>query len=140
MGIVIAILSVLLLGAVAFIFWLVRVLKNTFSITESLVDLAQTKTGRKPQAYNDKYYPATVIAQVIFDAGYEGKVVDWSRYEDNKIVGFFIMTTDKAEDYYGKDFIEVLEEEDLEELLKPVIIRNAQVYEYKEGDWMWKSA
>lgn len=140
MGIVIAILAVLLLGAAAFIFWLLGVLKNTFSITEDLVEVVQLKNGHKPQAYNDKYYPATVIAQVIFNAEYEGKVVDWSRYEDNKIVGFFMMTTDKPEDYYGKEFIEILEEEDLKELLKPVIIHNAQVYEYREGEWMWKSA
>lgn len=140
MGIVIAILAVLLLGAAAFIFWLLGVLKNTFSITENLIDMAQGKAPRAMrEAYDGKYYPATVIAQVKFDQPHEGKVVDWSLYEDKKIVGFIMLTTDKIEDYYGKEFIEMLDEEDLEELLKPVIIRNAQVYAVREDDWLWKS-
>lgn len=140
MGIIIAILAVLLLGAAAFIFWLLGVLKNTFHITENLVDMVQGKSPRAmKQAYDGKYYPATVIAQVKFDQPSEGKVVDWSLYEEKKIIGFFMLTTDKPEDYYGKEFIENLEEEELEELLKPVIIKNALVYAVREDDWFWKS-
>lgn len=140
MGIVIAILAVLLLGATAFIFWLLRVLKNTFHVTENLVDLLQGKSPRAmKEAYDGKYYPATVIAQVKFGQPSEGKIVDWSLYETKKIIGFFMLTTDKPEDYYGKEFIENLEEEDLEELLKPVIIKNALVYAVREDDWFWKS-
>lgn len=140
MGIVIAILAVLLLGAAAFIFWLLGVLKNTFHITENLVDMVQGKSPRAmKQAYDGKYYPATVIAQVKFDQPSEGKIVDWSLYEKKKIIGFFMLTTDKPEDYYGKEFIENLEEEELEELLKPVIIKNALVYAVREDDWFWKS-
>ena len=141
MGIVIAILAVLLLGAAAFIFWLLGVLKNTFHVTENLVDLLQGKSPRAmKQAYDGKYYPATVIAQVKFGQPSEGKIVDWSLYEEKKIIGFFMLTTDKPEDYYGKEFIENLEEEELEELLKPVIIKNALVYAVREDDWFWKSA
>lgn len=140
MGIVIAILAVLLLGAAAFIFWLLGVLKNTFHITENLVDMVQGKSPRAmKEAYDGKYYPATVIAQVKFGQPSEGKVVDWSLYEEKKIIGFFMLTTDKPEDYYGKEFIENLEEEELEELLKPVIIKNALVYAVREDDWFWKS-
>lgn len=140
MGIVIAILAVLLLGAAAFIFWLLGVLKNTFHITENLVDMVQGKSPRAmKEAYDGKYYPATVIAQVKFGQPSEGKIVDWSLYEEKKIIGFFMLTTDKPEDYYGKEFIENLEEEELEELLKPVIIKNALVYAVREDDWFWKS-
>lgn len=140
MGIVIAILAVLLLGAAAFIFWLLGVLKNTFHITENLVDMVQGKSPRAmKEAYDGKYYPATVIAQVKFGQPSEGKVVDWSLYEEKKMIGFFMLTTDKPEDYYGKEFIENLEEEELEELLKPVIIKNALVYAVREDDWFWKS-
>lgn len=140
MGIVIAILAVLLLGAAAFIFWLLGVLKNTFHVTENLVDLLQGKSPRAmKEAYDGKYYPATVIAQVKFGQPSEGKIVDWSLYETKKIIGFFMLTTDKPEDYYGKEFIENLEEEELEELLKPVIIKNALVYAVREDDWFWKS-
>ena len=141
MAVVIVILAVLLLGAAAFIFWLLKVLKNTFSITENLIDMAQGKSPRAmKEAYDGKYYPATVIAQVKFDQPHEGKVVDWSLYEEKKIVGFIMMTTDKVEDYYGKEFIEMLEEEDFEELTSPVIIKNALVYAVREDDWFWKSA
>ena len=141
MAVVIVILAVLLLGAAAFIFWLLKVLKNTFSITENLIDMAQGKPPRAmKEAYDGKYYPATVIAQVKFDQPHEGKVVDWSLYEEKKIVGFIMMTTDKVEDYYGKEFIEMLDEEDLEELTSPVIIKNALVYAVREDDWFWKSA
>ena len=141
MTVVIIILAVLLLGAAAFIFWLLKVLKNTFSITENLIDMAQGKSPRAmKEAYDGKYYPATVIAQVKFDQPQEGKIVDWSLYEEKKIVGFIIMTTDKVEDYYGKEFIDMLDEEDLEELTSPVIIKNALVYAVMEDDWFWKSA
>lgn len=141
MAVVIVILAVLLLGAAAFIFWLLKVLKNTFRITENLIDMAQGKSPRAmKEAYDGKYYPATVIAQVKFDQPHEGKVVDWSLYEEKKIVGFIMMTTDKVEDYYGKEFIEMLDEEDLEELTSPVIIKNALVYAVREDDWFWKSA
>ena len=141
MAVVIVILAVLLLGAAAFIFWLLKVLKNTFSITENLIDMAQGKSPRAmKEAYDGKYYPATVIAQVKFDQPHEGKIVDWSLYEEKKIVGFIMMTTDKVEDYYGKEFIEMLDEEDLEELTSPVIIKNALVYAVREDDWFWKSA
>ena len=141
MAVVIVILAVLLLGAAAFIFWLLKVLKNTFSITENLIDMAQGKSPRAmKEAYDGKYYPATVIAQVKFDQPHEGKVVDWSLFEEKKIVGFIMMTTDKVEDYYGKEFIEMLDEEDLEELTSPVIIKNALVYAVREDDWFWKSA
>ena len=140
MGIVIAILAVLLLGAAAFIFWLLGVLKNTFHITENLVDMVQGKSPRAmKEAYDGKYYPATVIAQVKFGQPSEGKIIDWSLYEEKKMIGFFMLTTDKPEDYYGKEFIENLEEEELEELLKPVIIKNALVYAVREDDWFWKS-
>lgn len=140
MAVVIVILAVLLLGAAAFIFWLLKVLKNTFSITENLIDMAQGKSPRAmKEAYDGKYYPATIIAQVKFDQPHEGKVVDWSLYEEKKIVGFIMMTTDKVEDYYGKEFIEMLDEEDLEELTSPVIIKNALVYAVREDDWFWKS-
>jgi hypothetical protein len=141
MAVVIVILAVLLLGAAAFIFWLLKVLKNTFSITENLIDMAQGKSPRAmKEAYDGKYYPATVIAQVKFDQPHEGKIVDWSLYEEKKIVGFIMMTTDKVEDYYGKEFIEMLDEEDLEELTSPVIIKNALVYAVREDDWFWKLA
>lgn len=102
--------------------------------------MVENKPVRKlKKAYNDKYYPATVIAQVRFNSPSDGKIVDFSRYESHKLVGYTIYTTDKMEDYYGKDFLEELDEEDIEELQKPVVIKNVLVYEIAEGEWVWKS-
>ena len=69
------------------------------------------------------------------------KVVDFSMYDKYKLVGMTIYTTDTLEDYYG-DVITELEEldEDLvEELTKPVLLKNKMVFEIEEGNWTWKS-
>ena len=91
MIIAIIVLSILLVGATAFIFWLLKVLKNTFEIIESSLDMAAGKTPQKFRtAYDEKYYPATVITQVKFGCDSEMMVTDFSMYEDKKIVGFII--------------------------------------------------
>lgn len=141
MIVAIIVLSILLAAATAFIFWLLQVLKNTLDTTDGLVQLLEGKTPRQLKtAYNDKYYPAAVIAKIVFNAPSEGKIVDFSMYEKYKIVGFTILTTESAETYYGKDFIAELDEEMKEEIYKPVLIKKALVYEVAEGNWLWKSA
>lgn len=145
MEIVICILAVLLASAIAFIFWMFKVLKNTFDIAENLADMAQGKTPRKmKEAYDGKYYPATVIAQIKFNQPHEGKIIDWSLYESKKIVGFTILTTDTMSDVYGEEITEILETGDLPdelvaELQKPLVVKNALVYAIQEDDWLWKS-
>ena len=135
--VIIIIMGVLLAVETALIFWLFWVLKNTFSMTDGLMDMIEGKMpSNLKKAYNDKYYPAIVIAKVIFDCKDEGKIVDFSMYEKYKIVGFTIMTTDSMEKFYG---VAAQDEEMLEEINKPVIIKNALVYEVSEGVWMWKS-
>lgn len=138
---IIVCLVLLLAAAVAFIFWLFKVLKNTFTIAEGYAEMLQGRTPRRmKQAYDGKYYPANVIAQVKFNSPSEGKIVDWSMYEKYKIVGFTVLTTDRPQDYYGDEFIDSLDEETMKELLKPVLIKNALVYAPFEGEWTWKSA
>ena len=139
-GIIIALIMLLVVAA-AIIFCLLKVLKNTFGMVEGLSDLVNGKMPRSiRKAYNDKYYPATVIAKVLFDCAQEGKIADFSLYEKYKIVGITIMTKNSMSDYYGVEFLEELDEETLEDLTKPVIIKNTLVYEVTEGDWLWKSA
>ena len=97
MVIAIIILSVLLAGAVAFIFWLLQVLKNTYEIIENAMDMALGKTPRKyKEAYDGKYYPATVISRIQFNCDSEMMVTDFSMYEDKKIVGFSICRKETA--------------------------------------------
>ena len=102
MIVAIVILSVLLLGAVAFIFWLLQVLKNTFEVVEQAMDMAQGKTPKQfKTAYDGKYYPATVISQVKFNCDKEMIITDFSMYEDKKIVGFTVCTTETIQEYIG---------------------------------------
>jgi hypothetical protein len=144
MIIVVIILGVLLAVAAAIIFCLYRVLKNTFSMTEELLNIVEGK--QLPQslhkAYNGVYYPATIIAKINFDAKWEGQVTDFSMYDKYKIVGLTIMTKESAAQYYGMDIVSELEEigeEALAALNEPVIMKNKLVFEISEGVWAWKS-
>lgn len=140
MIIAIIILSVLLVGAVAFIFWLLQVLKNTYEIIENAMDMALGKTPRNyKKAYDGKYYPATVITQVKFNCDNEMIITDFSMYEDKKIVGFTICTTETMREYLGAQG-EDIPDEILEETIgKPSIFKNVIVYAPMEGMWIWKS-
>ena len=140
MIIAIVILSVLLTGSIAFIFWLLGVLKNTFEIIDSSLDMAAGKTPKKFRtAHDGKYYPATVISQVKFGCDSEMMVTDFSMYEDKKIVGFTICTKETMREYIGAQG-EDIPDEILEETLgKPTIFKNVIVYAPWEGMWTWKS-
>ena len=140
MIIAIIVLSTLLLGAIAFIFWLLKVLKNTYEITENAMDMALGKTPRKyKEAYDGKYYPATVISRVQFNCDSEMMITDFSMYEEKKIVGFTICTKETAREYLELDD-EEMPDEVIEELSgKPAIFKNVVVYAPMEGMWTWKS-
>lgn len=144
MIIAIIILATLLAAAAVIIFCLGKVLKNTFDMTTGLMDLIENKQPRTlRKAYNDKYYPATIIAQVKFNSEWEGTVTDFSMYETHKIVGITVMTKESVNDYYGEEVIAALEEigdEAVEALHEPMIMKNKLVYEVAEGVWAWKSA
>lgn len=141
MIVAIVILSFLLVGAVAFIFWLLQVLKNTFEVIEQAMDMAQGKTPAKfKAAYDGKYYPATVISQVKFNCDKEMIVTDFSMYEDKKIVGFTVCTKETIQEYIGAA-ADDLDDEILEEAFgSPTIFKNVVVYSPMEGMWTWKSA
>lgn len=145
MIVAIIILSFLLASALVFIFWLLGVLKNTFEIVESTLDMAAGKTPRRmKEAYDGKYYPATVISQIQFGCDSETVITDFSMYEDKKIVGFILQTKETALEYIGGTIGEVEEEEVIEELTKtlgePTVFKNVLVYAPVEGMWTWKSA
>ena len=137
----IIILAILLAAATAFIFWLLKVLKNTLNITE---------TYSLTTAYDGKYYPAHVILQAQYGSPYNGRIVDWSMYDSHKIVGFTILMTEKFEEFYSEKEIakmlnipvEEISEEILEivknEILKPKMIKNVLVYAVEEDEWIWK--
>ncbi len=137
-------LSVLLTSALVFIFWLLGVLKNTFDIVESTLDMAAGKTPRRmKEAYDGKYYPATVISQIQFGCDSETIITDFSMYEDKKIVGFILQTKETALEYIGGTIASIEEEEVIEELTKtlgePTVFKNVLVYAPVEGMWTWKS-
>jgi hypothetical protein len=137
MVIAIIILSILLVGALAFIFWLLQVLKNTYEIVENVMDMTLDKMPcNYKKAYDGKYYPATVISQIKFNCDSEMVITDFSMYEDKKIVGFTIYTKESMQEYMGDD----IPDEVLEEVIgTPAIFKNVIVYAPVEGMWTWKS-
>ena len=135
----IVILSILLLAAAAIIFCISKALKNTLEILEGFIDLSENRTPRKlKEPYDGKYYPATVIARMEFDAPAEMTITDFSLYDDKRLVGFTIYTTKSAKMYYG-DALDELTEDELALLEKPTIFKNVLVYAPMEGFWTWKS-
>ena len=143
MIIAIIILSVLLAGTVAFIFWLLQVLKNTYEIVENAMDMAIGKTPRNyKKAYDGKYYPATVISKMVFGAPADMTLADFSMYDKHKVVGFTIYTTDRLEECYMPEGTEDWDEETKEELrqslLVPTLHKDCIVYSPREGCWRWK--
>ena len=131
----IIILSILLIGSIAFIFWLFKVLKNTCKIINFSLDVA---AGKPPEAYDGKYYLATVISQVKFGCDSEMVITDFSMYEDKKIVGFTICTKETMREYIGVQGNDISDEILEETLGKPIIIKKAIVYALWEGMWTWK--
>ena len=140
MIVAIVILSVLLVGAVAFIFWLLQVLKNTYEIVEQAMDMAQGKTPQKYKtAYDGKYYPATVISQVKFNCDEEMLITDFSMYEEKKIVGFTVCTKETIREYIGAAADDLPDDLLEETFATPTIFKNVVVYAPMEGMWTWKS-
>lgn len=142
MIIVLIILGVLLAVAAAIIFCLWQVLKNTYLNTYLAENALEYKTLSLKKAYNDVYYPAHVLAKIEFGSPQEMKVVDFSMYDKYKLVGLTVYTTDTLEDYYGDIITELegLDEDLLDELTKPALLKNKVVFEISEGNWTWKSA
>ena len=141
MTIVLIILGVLLAVAAAIIFYLWQVLKNTYLNTYLAENTVERKSFSVKKAYNGVYYPAHVLAKLEFGSPQEIKVVDFSMYEKYKIVGITIYTTETLEEYYGDVINELseIDEELLDELIKPVLLKNKVVFEISEGNWTWKS-
>lgn len=140
MIVAIIILSILFTGSVAFIFWLLGVLKNTFKIIDSSLDMAMGKTPKQFRAaYDGKYYPAIVISQVKFKCDSDMIITDFSMYEDKKIIGFTICTTETMREYVGAQGDGIPDEILEESLGKPSVFKNVIVYAPWEGMWTWKS-
>lgn len=132
----IIILSVLLIGSIAFIFWLFKVLKNTCEIINFSLN---TLMGEMPEAYDGKYYPATVISQIKFGCESEMVITDFSEYKSKGIVGFILYVRESMREYIGA-LGDDIPDEILEMTLgKPTAFKNAIVYAPVEGMWIWKS-
>lgn len=159
MVVALVIVSVLLVLAVAYIFCLRWMLKNTLDMVEALLNQESRDTSK---AYNDKYYEATVVANIVYDQSSPGKIVDLSQYEDKKIAYFTILSTDSFEEFFTtEELIEAAQEQIPEEitdederaaiieqylpiarkhLAAPIVIKDALIYEVWEGEWTWKSS
>lgn len=146
---IIIFLSVVAVAAIGFIFWLLKVLKNTLNITENVINMAQdTSTRNKEKAYDGKYYPGTVISRLEFGAAEECIITDFSAYDTHKVVCFTLRLKESIRDYAATildkvdDMFEDMNMTD-EELMKivgqPSIFKDVVVYAPLEGVWTWKS-
>lgn len=129
---IIVLLSVILIISIIInlIFW--QVIKNMLKIVKNS---AENFVGGL--AYDDQYYPATVISQIKFNSDSEAVITDFSLYEDKGIVGFTIYTTANIKDYFQ---LQENENEILYEKLfsKPAIFKNAVVFALDKNLWTWK--
>ena len=146
---IIIFLSIVAVAAIGFIFWLLKVLKNTLNITENVINMAQgTSTRNKEKAYDGKYYPGTVISRLEFGAAEECIITDFSAYDTHKVVCFTLRLKESIRDYAATildkvdDMFEDMNITD-EELMKivgqPSIFKDVIVYAPLEGVWTWKS-
>ena len=146
---IIIFLSVVAVAAIGFIFWLLKVLKNTLNITENVINMAQgTSIRNKEKAYDGKYYPGTVISRLEFGAAEECIITDFSAYDTHKVVCFTLRLKESIRDYAATildkvdDMFEDMNMTD-EELMKivgqPSIFKDVVVYAPLEGVWTWKS-
>ena len=133
------------LSGAAIIFYKSQVSKNTCS---------NTKTGspqfKRYHAYDGKYYPATVIANIITDAPYEARISNWSKYESHNIVFFTLYTKEHAADYFDVDYIlkeagitdpsaedrQLAAEAIAKTCRKYKIYKDAIVYAVEENNWL----
>ena len=141
MIVVLIILGILLAVAAAIIFCLWQVLKNTYLNIYLAENTMEHKLKSVKKAYNGIYYPANIVAKIEFGSPHEMKIVDFSLYDKYKLVGITIYTKETLEEYYG-DIIHELQEIDeelVDELKKPALLKNKVVFEIEEGNWTWKS-
>lgn len=142
----VVLLLALLCATMAFIFYQSKVLKNIQNIIYEIVDktekLVAIRSMNSEVAYDGKYYPATVISKMVFDAPADMTLADFSMYDKYKVVGFTIYTIDKLEECYMPEGTEDWDEETKEELrqslLVPALHKNCIVYSPREGCWRWK--
>lgn len=130
----IIIVSILLIGSIAYIFWLFKVLKNTCEIINFSLN-----TGKAPEAHDGKYYPATVISQIKFGCESEMIITDFSMYDDKGIVGFIFYIKESMRDYIGVQGADIPDEVLEQALDRPTVFKNVIVYAPVEGMWVWKS-
>lgn len=141
MVIAIIILSILVACGGLFIFLLLKVLKRSFLMIGNYQDLQAGKVPRSiEKAYNDVYYPATVVTQVAFGAPCDATIADFSLYDQYGIVGIQLEVPETVREYYGKGEYTDLTDEELNSIFckNPVVFKDAVVYEYAEGMWTWK--
>ena len=119
MKILLIVLLILCVASAAIIFFLSRVLKNTYKELIKMV-IEDELNFDLDSAYDGKYYPCTLFLDVTRGSPHE-RIYDFSLYESHNVIG-----------------VKLVIDEDDEELYGTKIIPRAIVYQAMEGCWMWK--
>lgn len=137
-------LGLMLLGSGLFIFYLMQVLKNTYKASKNVIEMSEGLDRlNKGESYDGKYYPGTVISNILFGQNTDGMMTDFSAYETNKIIRVIILCKETVEEHIENNsrFEEVSDlpiDMVAAQLNKPTVYENVIVYSPMEGFWTWK--
>lgn len=116
---------------------LLRLAEDTVMLNEEMLSFNRDlKNAREGKAYDGKYYPCVLLLGVKYNADMSGTIMDFSQYDDKKIIGMTVMNKDKP----PKDVEEYLSDLDEEDDTVNILIKNALVFQRLEGVWDWKEA
>ncbi len=137
-------LGLMLLGSGLFIFYLLQVLKNTYKASKNVIEMSEGLDRlNKGESYDGKYYPGTVISNILFGQNTDGMMTDFSAYETNKIIRVIMLCKETVEEHIENNsrFEEVSDlpiDTVAAQLSKPIVHENVIVYSPMEGFWTWK--
>lgn len=137
-------LGLMLLGSGLFIFYLMQVLKNTCEASENVIKMSEgIDRLNKGESYDGKYYPGTVISNILFGQSTDGMMTDFSAYETNKIIRVIMLCEETVEEHLkNNSMFENLSDLPIDmvaaQLSKPTVHENVIVYSPMEGFWTWK--
>jgi hypothetical protein len=137
-------LGLMLLGSGLFIFYLMQVLKNTYKASENVIEMSKGLDRlSKGESYDGKYYPGTVISNILFGQNTDGMMADFSAYETNKIIQVIMLCKETVEEHIkNNSMFEEVSDLPIDmvaaQLSKPTVHENVIVYSPMEGFWTWK--
>ena len=116
------------------------VVRNYARFRYSAANALAVKNIEAGTAFDNKYYPATVLIKSKWGQDKECIVTDFSAYEDKKIVYIEINSVEprpQLEDFYSEIHPEMVEKFN-HNLDKLHVLKNCEVFQPTRGIWLWR--